>query len=70
MPRPSRWTCPSCHRQLGAVDRQGTLIIDGQQVQVQTEDGQLIVVVICLTCRQGRPWIPRGLETKAATGVG
>jgi hypothetical protein len=44
------------------------LTIDGQRVEVSTEDGQLVVVVVCASCRQGRPWLP-GLEAKGRLGV-
>ena len=53
MARAARWTCPGCARQLGAVDRRGTLVVDGARVVVRRGP---TVVVVCPGCHAERPW--------------
>ena len=53
MARPARWTCPGCTRQLGAVDRRGTLVVEAATVIVRRR-GPLTVV--CPGCHAEREW--------------
>ncbi len=53
MARPARWTCPGCACQLGAVDRRGTLVVEGARVVVRRGP---TVVVVCPGCHAEREW--------------
>jgi len=54
MAHATRWSCSGCARILGAVDRRGTLVIDGARVVVRRGP---TIVVVCPGCHAERRWI-------------